>query len=646
MEFITNISKLNSKNLLSYLKNLDQDKLSEILSILDNHYYNGESLVKDKIYDKMQLYYDEKYANKNNEWDAHSKIKLSGTKFKLPFYHGSMDKMKYGTTTLKNFLKKFGSEEIVVMEKLDGIHIGVSFEDEYPNVYTRGRGDYGTLVNNAIDFIPSLKKIKKLKKLFNTKTYLRGELLISKKQWEKIKDLGKNARNFVSGTISKKTPDEKKLSYMTFVPFDFISEKKLKKSEQLKELKKMGFPQIQHKIYTKIIEDDLENILSDFKNKSLYEIDGIILENNKYTAIPKSGNPKHAKAFKSENFNDSVITIITNIEWKPTKNGSIKPVAEFKSVSLGGTSTSRAYLYNASNVVKLGIGIGSQVRVVRSGDVIPKITEVIVKKKVILPKEYNYKWDDNKVDIILINPNENDDVAKDIIGHFVKTTEIEFFKKGMIKKAFDKDFKTILNIISMKEKDFLKIDGVKEKSAKKIFKSFKLNLNNIPIWKLAAASEYFDNLGKKRLKLIFDKLPDVLEKSNIHEIEKKIIEIDGFSEITSNNFVTDLNNFKNFVTKYEKFYKIQYLDNKKDDNDGLLLGISFLFTGKIDKELKSKIILNSGEVSKTFSKKLNYLIAFDKDSNSDKIKKAKKNNIQILSHTDLKNLLKNIYNIV
>ena len=76
-----------------------------------------------------------------------------------------------------------------------------------------------------------------------------------------------------------------------------------------------------------------------------------------------------------------------------------------------------------------------------------------------------------------------------------------------------------------------------------------------------------------------------------------------------------------------------------------LNGKKFLFTGKIDKDLKNKIIENSGEVLKTFSKKLDYLIAFDKDSNSDKIKKAIKNNIPILSHKELKNLLKNKFKI-
>ena len=644
MEFIDTVSNLNIKNINNYLDKLKKNEINNLLTILDEKYYNGEALVEDKIYDKIQNYYDKKFLN-DNKWDAHSKITLSGKKFKLPFYHGSMDKMKIGSSSLKNFIKKYGDKNMVIMEKLDGIHIGVSFENELPNVYTRGRGDYGTLVNNIINFIPSLKIITKMEKYFNTKSYLRGELLITKKQWNKIKDLGKNARNFVSGTISKKKPEPKYLGYMTFVPFDFITEKKMKKSLQLKELKKFGFHPIQHKNVKKIKEEELESLLSNFKKKSLFEIDGIILEHDKYTPTPKSGNPKHAKAFKSENFNDSVETVIKNIDWKPTKNGSIKPVAEFEPISLGGTNTGRAYLYNAANVVNLGIGVGSKVRVVRSGDVIPKVTAVLTKKKVIFPSEYDYKWDDNKVDIVLVNPGDNEDVAKDINEHFVKTCEIEFFKKGMIKKAYTKGFKKIIDLVAMKENDFLKIEGVKEKSAKKIFKSFSDKLNLIPIWKLAAASSYFENLGKKRLKIIFNKIINVLEIKDKTEIKSKLINIDGFSEITSDNFVNDLNKFKIFINKFEKYYKIKYIDYVIDDKNGILSNKKFLFTGKIDKDLKNKIILNSGEVSKTFSKKLDYLIAFDKNSGSDKIKKAFKNNITILSHKELKELLKNKFKI-
>ena len=644
MEFVDKVNNLNQKNLNKYLDKLNENEIYNLLSVLDNKYYNGESLVEDSVYDKIQNYYDKNFSN-SNKWDAHSKITLSGKKFKLPFYHGSMDKMKSGTTSLKNFLKKYGNKNMVIMEKLDGIHIGVSFENDMPNVYTRGRGDYGTLVNNIVNFIPSLKIIATMNEYFNTKTYLRGELLITKEQWSKITDLGKNARNFVSGTISKKTPEPEYLGYMTFVPFDFISEKNMKKSLQLKELKKFGFHQIQYKNVKKIKEEELESLLSKFKKKSLFEIDGIILENDEYTPTPKSGNPKHAKAFKSENFNDSVETVIKNIDWKPTKNGSIKPVAEFDPISLGGTITTRAYLYNAANVVNLGIGIGSKVRVVRSGDVIPKITAVLTKKKVIFPEEYNYKWDENKVDIVLVNPEDNEDVAKDINEHFIKTCEIEFFKKGMIAKAYKKGYKNIIDLVAMKENDFLKIEGVKEKSAKKIFKSFSEKLNLIAIWKLAAASSYFDNLGRKRLKLIFDKIPNVLEIKNKKEIKSQITNIDGFSEITSDNFINDIKEFKIFIKIFEKYYKIKYIDDNLDSKKGPLNDKKFLFTGKIDKDLKNKIIENSGEVLKTFSKKLDYLIAFDKDSGSDKIKKAIKNNIPVLSHKELKILLKNKFKI-
>ena len=215
----------------------------------------------------------------------------------------------------------------------------------------------------------------------------------------------------------------------------------------------------------------------------------------------------------------------------------------------------------------------------------------------------------------------------------------------MIKKAYTKGFKKIIDLVAMKENDFLKIEGVKEKSAKKIFKSFSDKLNLIPVWKLAAASSYFENLGKKRLKIIFNKISNVLEIKDKTEIKSKLINIDGFSEITSDNFVNDLKKFKIFINKFEKYYKIKYIDDVIDDKNGILSNKKFLFTGKIDKDLKNKIILNSGEVSKTFSKKLDYLIAFDKNSGSDKIKKAIKNNIIILSHKELKELLKNKFKI-
>ena len=106
---------LLENNLEACLKSWSNQKILKTLTYLDDAYYNGESLVSDQTYDKMIDYYKEVRKQEYKKIGA----PIKGEKVKLPIHMGSMDKVKPGSSDLKNFFVKYTNPKCI-MDKLDG----------------------------------------------------------------------------------------------------------------------------------------------------------------------------------------------------------------------------------------------------------------------------------------------------------------------------------------------------------------------------------------------------------------------------------------------------------------------------------------------------------------------------------------------
>jgi NAD-dependent DNA ligase len=103
-------------------------------------------------------------------------------------------------------------------------------------------------------------------------------------------------------------------------------------------------------------------------------------------------------------------TKVINIEWRISRRGIYVPVAIYNSVYIDGTRLHRASAFNANHIKKWSMGNGTNIKIIRSGDVIPFIKdENVIVDNTITPiypfNKYNWKW--NNINIVLEDIDNN-----------------------------------------------------------------------------------------------------------------------------------------------------------------------------------------------------------------------------------------------
>ena len=218
------ISKKELENLKSnpkgYLSKLSESLLVKLIQDLNYSYYiDGKSLLTDEMYD----YVKEELENRNPNHPILKEIGISNIrKVKLPYFMGSMDKIKNDDKVLNNWLKKYPSDKgYVISDKLDGISglLHKSVDDNEVRLYTRGNGEEGQEVTHLKSFINGIPEID-----IKDEVAVRGEFIITKDKFNKLKEEGdiKNTRNIVAGVFNSKKPNLKIAKIIDFVTYEYI----------------------------------------------------------------------------------------------------------------------------------------------------------------------------------------------------------------------------------------------------------------------------------------------------------------------------------------------------------------------------------------------------------------------------------------
>lgn len=613
----------------NYLQ-LKTKELVKILKEADDAYHNkGKNIMTDEQYDLIK-------DRLKNISPKNPYFKLVGfkppekMKMKLPYYLGSQNKIKYGNIKeLDNWFSKFNKpNEYVISEKLDGISC-LFINDNGIKIFTRGDGIYGTDISFIKDIIKFPKKIPE-------GFAVRGELLLSKKNWELLKDMGANARNVVAGIINSKTINKKVLEKIDYVVYDVFNER-MKNEDALKLAKKLKFKIAKYKVVKSLLTNEkLFELLKDFKKNSDYEIDGIVITHNKPYDIKNGDNPPYSFAFKSNELLDVAEVIVNNVEWNISKDRYMKPVVQFNPVQLNGVVIKQATGFNADFIEKNKIGIGSIIKIQRSGEVIPHIISIIKEADNGLPMmpTINYKWNKTHIDIIAELDDKNREVDIKNFTFFMKSLKIKGVSEGILTKLYDNGFDSLKKIIHITKDEVLKIDGFKDKSASNLIEALdeinKKNCNEIMI----ASNIIGRGLGEKKLELILKNYPDICQnkKKGLEIKIEDLMKINGMGELTSQLFKNNLEKFYEF---YEDLgFKLKKINVKTIVNKGIFLNVYFVFTGFRSDELEKFIKDNGGEVENSITSKTNYLIMKDRNKITNKIEKAIEKGVKIISKDD------------
>ena len=211
---------------------------------------------------------------------------------------------------------------------------------------------------------------------------VRGEFIMKKAAFAKYSSEASNAPNLVSGLINRKDYDSKskeQLKDMDFVAYEIV-EPRMKPSMQMRTLETMGLKTV----FNGIWEDGpkaekLTELLQERRSDDEYEIDGIIVtQDDVYERNEnKVENPKHAFAYKMILTDQMVEAKVVDALWEPSPQGYIKPRVRIEPVNVNGVTIKYATAHNAGFIRDNKIGVGAVLRIIPSGDVIPKIHSVI-----------------------------------------------------------------------------------------------------------------------------------------------------------------------------------------------------------------------------------------------------------------------------
>lgn len=608
-------------------------ELTNILRGLSDHYYNtSEELVSDEIFDILKNVLAERDPVNIFLTEVGSIVKNEVT---LPYNMASLNKIKPDTGALDNWLPRY-SGPYVLSDKLDGVS-ALLYKNKGYKLYTRGDGTKGQDISYLIPYVfDNRVKFDKMP----DKTAIRGELIISKKNFKLLKGKYKNARNTVSGLVnSKKSFSKKVAKLIDFIGYAVVNPI-LKQTMQIKFMKKYGINLVYNEIVNDLSNDYLSELLIERRTDGEYDIDGIVVIDSSKKYSPKVGNPVHGFAFKQVLTDQVAEATVVDIIWRASKHGYLKPTVKIETIFLAGVDITHATAFNAKFIVDNVLGPGAVIELVRSGDVIPYIKKVIKPASNGKPKmpKTPYKWNKTKVDIIVkdIHGEQKDIIITKQLTSFFKVLGVKFLSEGIIKILVDNGYNSVIKIVTADKEDLYEINGLGSKLVDKIYTNISQAFSNVTLPKLMAASGKFGRgFGVRKCTAITNAYPNIL-KFKKKDLYDKIIALEGFEKKTTQRFVDNFDSFVKFYNDLKGVVNISHIEKipKKSKTSGKVLfnGKKFVFTGFRSKELEEFITNNGGKVSTGVSKNTDIVVFVGTDSS--KYKKAVSLGITLIGKED------------
>lgn len=604
-----------------------------ILHHRELYYGSGETEIGDNEYDAIE--------EELRQLDPKNKVlnKIGSTKFSmdevpLPVPCPSFDKVRPDTGADKWLAKNPGP--YCLSDKLDGISIELDYvPKELVKAYTRGEdGLTGVDISHLCPHMDIPQRL-------NKRLTVRGELIMSKANFNKWSVKYKNARNLATGVKNKTTQIHEAAKDMHVVVYAQLAPRG-KPSAVLKELKAMGFTMVAFKVVDKVSVAELQTMFAKRKQASPYEVDGIVIETDVKTPAPKT-NPKNACAFKDVLAIDSAEVVVTKVTWEESRYHKLTPRVWFEPVRLSGVDVQKATCHNARALATQKIGPGAIIKVVRSGDVIPFIVSVIKPaKKWAAPEGVegtDWSWVDNgKGEFVDIFVNQeagaSDRAQVRQISHFFSGMDVDGLREGTAQKLFSAGFTTINQIMRAKPAEYAAALG--PNNAQKLGAEIRAKLKVAYPATLAYAWAGFGRgCGSTRLWACWEGLGNatmaLMAKWPASKIEPEVAQFTG--PAAAKMIAANLPAFYEFVKEIPTKL-IEYEPEEVTLDSEKLKGQAVGFTGFRDAALTDLIVKNGGTVTDGVKKETTILLLKDVNSSSSKAAEARKRGLPLMTPQD------------
>lgn len=625
---------MNSLNqILQGLREPTEEELYEILLKASDEYYNSEeSSLTDAEYDAIEMML--RQMNPNHEFLAEVGSDVRGGKIKLPIPMGSLNQAYDDELAAWVKGNSWADEDFIITDKQDGISALLVYGPDLKIAYSRGNGIMGA------DITRHIKNFKNIPQKLSKPATLRVEVIVNIDDFKRLmveeaaagRRVYKNPRNYVAGRMNASESPQSFYDIARCIVTS-VEDASLSKLEQLEFATNEGFQVTPHCIVfgSELTDDEMIKYLEDRRASSLTEIDGLVVDinnasiRNSLTSKSSSLNPLYAMKFKFGADVNQAVTKVLQVHWEASKSGYMKPRVQVEPVNLAGVTIEFATGFNASFIYNNGIGPGSVIQITRSGDVIPYIQKVVKPSSPQMPDPLIFgsmSWNDTEVDLVLDNPEDNDEVQLNKLIETFAALEIVGLREGSVSALYKAGFKTAASIITAPLQAFTYNIG--ESNGQKIYNDLKAKLNPIDLGTLAGASQMLGRgIGRRKMRKLVDALGSLDNLSAL-----KIVGVEGFQMKTAETIMKNLSAFNQFLNDINGFYTLK---TKEQPMSNELKDIVVVFTGVRSKDLEEVIRSKGGTIGSSFSSKTTHLVAKDPLANSTKLQKARAAGVEPMS---------------
>jgi NAD-dependent DNA ligase len=555
---------------------------------------------------------------------------IVGKKVALPFPMLSLDKLK--PDDVDSWVNK-QTGPFIVSDKLDGtsamLHYVRHGNSWRAALFRRGTGTIGADISHLIKHLANAATGPN--GLTHNAFAVRGEIIMTKAKFEG--STFKDARSLVNSLVNRKDLSDDvtldALSKIDFVAYEVVHPR-LDKEDQMALLKQQGFKVVHFEKVDVVDPPFLSALFAKRRAESEYYVDGVVVEASGKHDISSARNPTYAAAFKMVLDDQGADTVVLEVAWETSQTGKLIPRVRYEPILVNGISLQWATGFNARYINDHSIGVGSKIRVIRSGDVIPKIDKVMSRADVVAKPDAPFEWDSNRVHYVLVHTANNSTMQIKGLVRFFTKMGIDNIKEGLVERFHSLGFKTVKDYLVATTDDFLKLPGVNSTLAQKMHDNIQSRISGVDVVTAMVASNVFgDGVGERKLKALMVAAPTILGPAKVSV--DTICAIEGFQIATAQKIADGIPKFKSWL-KHHPMIKVAYVVDKSSRP-------RVVFSGFRNKELEERAGKAGYDVGASVTQDTVLVVAKDPSVSTAKVQQARSLGVRVVSIREFEHIL-------